>query len=137
MINAKMFVFVGISALPDGEKTVDLRTITNNIVFQPDLIASDMPFFGKKFDVGEGGFGNAYGKADYSGTNELNFKGKPEEFIVEKKKKSYQIRALVKADGDTYRISLSVRFGGSATLLIMSNSWSKITYQGELFVPKN
>ena len=85
------------------------------------MIESEMPFFGK-----------AYSGIGYGGDTGVKFKGKPEEFTVVKKAKNYQIDAVVKGTADNFRISLSVGFEGSATLSIISNNRSTISYQGEI-----
>ena len=125
MINAKEFVFIGRTAIPTGFKTMDLTTNTNYVKFHPDLIESYMPFFGK-----------AYSGIGYGGDNGLKFEGKPEEYTFEKGKKDYQINAKVKGTNDLYKLSLSVSFEGSATLSIISNSRSPISYNGEISAPE-
>jgi hypothetical protein len=89
--------------------------------FSPDLIECDMPYYGR-----------AYSGAGYGGDAGLIFKGKPEKFTVVKDKKYYQINAEVKSNNDTYKISLSVGFEGSASLTVISNSRSTISYNGDI-----
>jgi len=125
MINAKEFVFIGRTAIPTGFKTMDLTTNTNYVKFHPDLIESYMPFFGK-----------AYSGIGYGGDNGLKFEGKPEEYTFEKGKKDYKINAKVKGTNDTFKLSLSVSSKGSATLSIISNNRSPISYNGEISAPE-
>lgn len=125
LVNSKMFVFVGKIAFPQGFRTMDLTTNPNYVQFHPDMIKSDMPFFGRAFS------GVGYGDVGYGDVG-LKFEGIPQEFTIEKGKKSYQIKAVVRGDKDTYRLSLSVFFEGSATLSISSNNRSTISYHGEL-----
>jgi hypothetical protein len=122
LVDSKEFVFVGRTALPQGFRTMDLTTNPNYVQFQPDMIKSEMPFFGRAFSgVGYGGDGG------------LKFEGTPKEFTIEKGKKSYQIKAVVRGEKDTYRLLLSVFFEGSATLSISSNNRSTISYNGDIF----
>ena len=121
MVNDTVFVFVGKTALPTGMSSVNLSSNPNYMKFQPEMIESEMPFFGK-----------AYSGIGYGGDTGVKFKGKPEEFTVVKKAKNYQIDAVVKGTADNFRISLSVGFEGSATLSIISNNRSTISYQGEI-----
>jgi hypothetical protein len=121
LVNSKEFVFVARNASPQGFRTIDLTTNPNYVQFQPDKIKSEMPFFGI-----------AYSGARYGGDGGLNFEESPQEFTVEKGKKAYQIKAVVKGDTDVYRLFLSVSFGGSATLSISSNNRSTISYNGEI-----
>lgn len=121
LVNSKMFVFIGKTAFPQGFRTMDLTTNPNYVQFQPDMIKSEMPFFGRAFS----GVG-------YGGDVGLKFEGIPQEFTIEKGKKAYQIKAVVRGDKDTYRLLLSVFFEGSATLSISSNNRSTISYNGEI-----
>jgi hypothetical protein len=121
LINSKQFVFTARNASPQGHKMIDLTTNPNYIEFLPDFIKSQMPFFGRAFSGV--GYGSDAG---------LNFEGKPEEFTIEKKEKYYQIKAIVKGNNDSYRLSLSVYFEGGATLYINSNNRSSISYSGTI-----
>jgi len=125
MVNAKEFVFVARTALPSGMKSVNLTTNTNYVKFQPDLIDSYMPYFGK-----------AYSGIGYGGDTGLKFKDKPEVFDVVKKKKAYQIDVTVKTSNDLFRLSLSVGFEGSTSMSVVSNNRSTISYQGEISAPE-
>lgn len=125
MMNAKAFDFVGRTAMPTGYKTVNLTTTTNYVKFQPELIDSYMPFYGRAFS----GVG-------YGGDEGMKFTGKPEEFSITKGKKNYQVNATVKGEKDTFRLSMSVSFEGSASLTITSNNRSVISYSGEIKAPE-
>jgi hypothetical protein len=121
LVHSKEFVFVGRTALPLGFRSIDLTTNTNYVLFQSDSIKSEMPFFGRGYSA------IAYGR-----DAGLKFEGKAEGFTIEKKKKAYEIKATVKGDSDTYRLLLSVFFEGSATLTIISNNRSTISYNGDV-----
>jgi len=125
MVNAKEFVFVGRTALPTGYKSVNLTTNTNYMKFSPDTIDSYMPYYGK-----------AYGNVAYGGDTGLKFKGKADEYTITKGKKNYQVNAVVKTDRDSFRISLSVSFEGTASLMINSNNRSPISYNGDISAPE-
>jgi hypothetical protein len=126
LVNSKTFVFNARMALPTGYKSVNLTTGGYNAKFSPELIDSYLPFYGK-----------AYSGVGYGGDAGMKFSGKPEEFTLAKGKKNYIINAKVKGEKDTYRISLSVGFEGSATLSITSNNRSFISYNGEIAAPEN
>jgi hypothetical protein len=121
MVYDTAFVFVGRTALPTGMKSVNLSSNPNYMKFQPEMIESEMPYFGK-----------GYSGIGYGGDTGLKFKGKPEKFTIKKKKNNYQIDTNVKAESDNFRISLSVTFEGNASLSIISNNRSTISYQGEI-----
>jgi hypothetical protein len=124
MVNAREFVFIGRTALPQGFRSMDLTTNPNFVKFHPDLIESNMPFYG-----------NAYSGIGYGGDSGLRFTGKPENFTVAKDKKNYQVDATVRGENDNFRLILSISFEGSATLSIISNNRSTISYNGEISAP--
>lgn len=121
MMNAKIFKFVARTAVPSGMRSVNLTTTENYVTFKPDQIDSYMPFYGR-----------AYTTIGYGGEGGIKFKGKPEEFTIDRKKKNFLVNALVKGESDKYRLSLIVGPQGSATLSIISNNRSTISYQGEI-----
>jgi hypothetical protein len=125
MVNAKEFVFVARTANPMGTRAIDLTTNTNYVKFQPELIDSYMPYYGK-----------AYSGVGYGGDTGLKFTGKPEGFTVVKNKKNYQIDVSVKGETDIFRISLQVFFEGNASMSITSNNRSTISYTGEISAPE-
>ncbi|MFA9187628.1 DUF4251 domain-containing protein [Flavobacterium sp. FBOR7N2.3] len=122
LINAKEFQFVARNLNSQTFQMIDLSIIPNFIQFKPDFIKSEMPFFGRGFS------GLGYGGSDTG----LKFEGKPEKFIVKKKKKGYQIDVEVKGQQDFFNITLSVLFEGSSTLTIISNNRESISYFGEI-----
>ncbi len=126
LLNSKEFVFVGTDAYPTGYRTVSLTSRPNFVKFHPDLIDSDMPYFGR-----------ANSSVAYASTSDagLKFKGKPDDYTIEKKKKNYQLSAAVKEAGDYYKITLVVQFSGSSTLTIISGNRSPISYNGYVGKP--
>jgi hypothetical protein len=121
LINAKEFTFIAKNSSSQGFGYVDLISNPNFMEFRPDFIKSEMPFFG-----------TAYSGVGY-GDRGLHFEGKPQEFTVEKRKKRYEIKTVVKGDTDVFTLFLSVFFEGSTTLTISSNNRSTITYNGGIF----
>src|SRR5690606_23006200 len=90
-----------------------------SVTFSPEMVVSNLPFFGR-----------AYRGMKMGRDKGMRFKGKPENFQIEKAKE-FQLSTVVN-DGDAYKISLSVANSGNATLTISSNSRGTITYQGEV-----
>jgi len=121
LIDAKTFEFRATRAIPTGYRSVDLTTNPNFVKFAPELISSDMPYYGRAYSVA------------YGGDAGLKFEGKPEVYTVEKKKKNYEIEAKVKSNNDYFTINLSVSFEGSSSMSISSNNRSSISYNGEIF----
>lgn len=121
LVDAKSFVFVARTAMPQGFNTINLTSNPNHVQFEPSMIKSEMPFFGRAFT------GIGYGR-----DAGLHFKGSPQEFNVIKGKKAYQINVTVKGDTDFYRLLLTVFFEGNATLSVNSNNRSSISYAGEI-----
>ena len=125
MVNAREFVFIGRTALPQGYRSVNLASNPNFVKYHPDLIEGDMPYFGK-----------AYSGVGYGGEGGLKFDGVPEDYTVEKRKKNFLIKAVVKGENDVYDISLTVGFEGGSTLSITSNNRSQISYIGDISAPE-
>lgn len=126
LMNAREYVFTGENAYPTGYRTVNLTGRQNQVKFHPEMIESDMPYFGK-----------ANSNVAYAGSSGggLKFTGKPEEYTFEKKKKNYQVGMVVREPGDSYRITLVVQFSGDASLTIISNNRSPISYNGYISGP--
>jgi len=126
LLNSKEYVFIGLDAYPTGYRTVNLASRQNFVKFHPELIESDMPYFGR-----------ANSSAAYASTSDggLKFKGKPEEYKFDARTKNYQISTVVRESGEVYNITLIVQFSGSATLTIICNSRSPISYNGYISAP--
>jgi hypothetical protein len=120
LVSSKEFVFVGTFAYPLGYKSVNLASIQNFMRFYPDSIDSDMPFFGRAYNV------------EYGGGSGLKFAGKAEDYTMKMTKKNCEIKVTVKGERDVFNIFLSVSFSGSASLSINSNNRSSISYSGDI-----
>lgn len=123
LVNSKTFVFIGSMAYPQGGRSVNLATRPNFVKFSPELIDSDMPFFGR-----------AYSGAGYGGSSDggLTFKGAPDEFSVKKTKKGFEIQSKVKTGNENFNLSLSVGTTGNASLTISSAGRSPMSYSGDI-----
>jgi hypothetical protein len=125
MVNAKEFTFIGRIANPSGMRSVNLTTNPNFMKFSPDMIESEMPYFG-----------TSHTSVGYGGDAGLKFKAKPEEFTIEKGKKKYEGKVVVKGNNDKYKIYLTIGFDGNTTLSVSSNNRSSISYTGEISRPE-
>ena len=121
LVDSKEFVFVGKFAIPSGMKSVNLASNPNFMKFQPEMVESEMPFFGQ-----------AHSSMGYGGDAGLKFKGKPEEFTVTKGKKNIEVKVVVKGDTDKYQIYMSISYSGSTSLSVTSNNKSPISYNGDI-----
>ncbi|WP_326936391.1 DUF4251 domain-containing protein [Flavobacterium sp. PL11] len=121
LVESQEFKFVAQKAFPQGYNAIDLTTNYNFIEFSPNLIKSEMPFFGRGYS------GIAYG-----GDQGLSFKGKPITYIIKKGNKKNELNANVRGDRDVFKIYLSILLNGSATLTIYSNNRSSISYFGTI-----
>ncbi|WP_168796692.1 DUF4251 domain-containing protein [Cognatitamlana onchidii] len=121
LLATKTFTFVGRTAIAAGGRTVDLTSNENFIKFSPEMVESEMPFFGQATGAGH------YGSNDAG----LYFKGKPENYSVNEKKTT-RITMEVKDDSDSYRLNLSVSSEGGCTVTITSNRKSVMTYYGRI-----
>jgi len=125
MVNAREFIFNASRAIPQGYRSMDLTTNRGLVEFHADTIKGDLPYFGR-----------ATGAVAYGGDGGIKFEGKPDEYTVTPDKKGYQVNAVVKGSNDTYRLSLSVGTEGSASLTVISNNRSTISYSGEIYAPE-
>lgn len=120
MVKATRFVFAAQTAYPQGGTSVDLSMDNYFVEYSPDLIVSDLPYYGK-----------AYGGVAYGGGG-IRFTAKPGEYTTEQTKKGYIIKTEVRETRDTYTLTLTVGAEGSASLAIYSNNRSNITFTGDL-----
>jgi hypothetical protein len=125
MLNSKTFVFVARTAFSSGGKSTSITSGASTIKFTPDLIKSDLPFFGTT--TRPTGYGTDSG---------MKFEGKPEEYTMEKKKNGYEIRLVVKTTEDSFRITLNAGSDGYASLSLFSNNRSSMNYSGEIVKPE-
>lgn len=122
LLETKQFQFVGYRAFPLGYRSIDLTTNPNYITFSPELIKSEMPFFGR-----------ATGSLPYGGGDGgLHFEGVPDFFTLEKIKKGHELKTTVKGKNDTYKIQLTIFNDGGGSLVITSNNRASISYSGTI-----
>lgn len=120
LINSQNFVFYARFVEPPASRNINVEGENYTVTYTPDLVESYLPYFGRAYSIG------------YGGDAGLKFKGKPESYTVEKKKKYYLISTTVKGDSDTFRLALSVYFEGSASLIVTSNNRITISYTGRI-----
>lgn len=125
LISSKNFVFEAQKVIPQGGRLLNLDYNTYFLKFNETKTTCDLPFFGRGFNVPYGG-----------GDGGIKFEGVPENIQIEKKKKSYNIKAFVKGKEDVYNLFFTIFFDGGATLSVNSNSRSSISYDGEIEAPK-
>lgn len=123
-INSKSFVFEAQKVNPQGGRVIILDYNTYFLKFNTEKTTSDLPFFGRAFNVAYGGDGG------------IKFEGVPENIKIEKKKKSYLLKATVKGKDDVYSLTFSIFLNGGATLFVNSNNKASISYDGEIKAPK-
>ena len=119
LVDSKIFMFRATRALPTGYKSVDLTANPGRVKFSPELIVSEMPYFGKVYTVS-------------FGDGSLNFFGQPDVFTVGRKSNNYAIEAKVKGEDDSYTINLKVSFEGNSSMTISSGHRALISYNGEV-----
>ncbi len=124
LIDSKNFVFEAQKLSPRGGRIIILDYNTYFLDFTQEKVTCDLPFFGRGYNIAYGGEGG------------MKFEGAPENIIIEKKKKSYNLKTIVKGKKDVYNLIFSIFFNGSTTLSINSNNLSSITYYGEISAPK-
>jgi hypothetical protein len=120
LLESKNFIFKAKTASPMGGKSINL-TSNYFVQFEPNLIDSHLPFFGRATSA-------PYGVGD-SG---LTFKGEPQQFITKKGEKNYIVNAVVKENNETYNLMLTVGFRGSALLIVNTNNRSTMSFNGDI-----
>ncbi|WP_163408232.1 DUF4251 domain-containing protein [Flavobacterium ajazii] len=125
LIDSKNFVFEAQKAMPQGGRLLNLDYNTYFLKFNEAKTTCDLPFFGRAFNVPYGG-----------GDGGIKFEGVPENIQIEKKKKSYDVKATVKGKDDVYDLFFSVYIDGGASLSVNSNNRAFISYDGEIHAPK-
>lgn len=124
LINSKKFDFEAQKVTPQGGRMIILDYNTYFLKFDTEKTTGDLPFFGRAYNVAYGGDGG------------IKFEGVPENIKIEKKKKSYIVKATVKGKNDVYDLMFTVFSDGGGTLSINSNNRASISYDGEIKSPK-
>lgn len=124
LIQSKSFVFEAQKVMPQSGRMLILDYNTYFVKFTADNVVGDVPYFGRAFNVPYGSGGG------------IKFEGKPENVKIEKKKKSYIVKATVKGKDDTYDLMFTVFYDGAATLSINSNNRASISYDGNITAPE-
>jgi hypothetical protein len=122
LMNSKIFLFVGNTAYSEGGKSVAISSGPNTVSFSPDLIKSNLPFFGTAKTASAG----------YGGQSGYTFEGKPDEYTVDSTKKGYTVKAVVKSGNDNFTMNLTISPEGGANLSVYSINRSSMRYNGEI-----
>ncbi|WP_430815004.1 DUF4251 domain-containing protein [Carboxylicivirga sp. RSCT41] len=123
LVDSKAFIFVPDRAFPQGGRSIDLTTNYGFIKVMNTETEGDMPFFGRGFSVPYGGDGGI--KFDKTAIKDEKLE------INEKKMRiSYSFEAA--GENDTFRISMDISYSGSASVTVISNNRSSISYNGEI-----
>lgn len=120
LMESRNFEFVANTMFPLGQPPKDLVGSGYSVSFSPEMIISNMPFYGR-----------AYGAASFKNKG-MRFKGVPEVFTVENKANSFEVKLKVADGTESYTLSLNVDDGGRASLTIGNNHHGTISYQGEV-----
>ena len=126
LMNSKTFLFEGNTAYPQGGKPVTITSGPNTVSFSPDMIKSNLPFFGKATSA----------STIYGGQGGYMFEGKPDEFTLESTKKGWELKAVVKTGTDTFTMNLTASPDGNANLNVYSINRSSMRYNGEIRKPE-
>lgn len=121
LLNSQSFEFIANTAIPLSGPTKNLVGSNYSITFSPEMVISNMPFYGR-----------AYSGMTMGRDKGMRFKGVPENFTLINSKNGYEVTTSVKGENDTYVISITTGNSGFATLSISSNDRGTISYQGEI-----
>lgn len=125
LIDSKNFLFEAQKVMPQGGRFIILDYNTYFLKFNTEKTTCDLPFFGRAYNISYGGDGG------------IKFEGTPEKIQIEKTKRNYIIRAIVKGKNDVYDLMFTVFFNGGASLSITSNNRAFISYDGIIIAPKS
>jgi hypothetical protein len=115
------FVFRARRAHPTGAPTVDLTGRHSTIEFENGRAEARLPFFGRARNIRYGQRGG------------INFRGEMDNLRLEKNEDRMRIRySFTVRDFDTYRVNMDIAHNGSASVTVISNNRSQISYQGEI-----
>lgn len=135
IVNSQQFTIKALSAQPAEEANSILRSmypnVNNNVVqltgavyysvkISPDKLDVHLPYFGRSYSPVSGTGGDAGYK----------FTSTHYEYTVEEKKGVYSIMLKPLDHKDINKIYITVFGNGSATIRVISNSRSAISYQG-------
>jgi hypothetical protein len=121
LVDSREYAFVAQTVLPLSLPPVNLNPDTGGVIFGPEMVTSNLPFFGV-----------AYSGADLNNDQGMAFSGAPENYEIKKRKKNYEIKMDVKTDNDSYGLSLSIGLDGNTLLTISSTHRSDVSYSGIL-----
>jgi hypothetical protein len=124
LVQSRKFQFEATKAFPQGTgmRPVDLISNPNYTKLNDSIASAYMPFFGRAYVSGYGQDGG------------IEYNGKMDEvkISINEKKSSIRIEYRIKGEKDTYRVSIDAIYGGSATMNVISNNRSSISYDGEV-----
>ena len=121
LIEAKNFRFIARSANPMGWSSISL-TSEYDLLINGDSVKVDLPYYGRAY------------RADYMAT-EGGIKLKntvAEDFVIDQKKKQYQVNFKARSNDDLYQFRLSVSSSGYGTLSVTCNNRQSISFNGIL-----
>ncbi len=121
LVEDAQFIYVPSRAFPQGYQSVDLTTNYGFIKIKDDQAESDMPFFGRGF------------QANYGGDGGIKFSGEMinKKIELNEKKRMISFSFEVK-DKDHFTINMEIGYSGSASVSVISNNRSHISYQGDI-----
>lgn len=125
LINSGVFQFIGSTAITQRGKSITITSGANSVSFSPDLVKSDLPFFGEAKTASAG----------FAGAGGYKFEGKPDEYKFESAKKVNKLKAVVKTGNESYTLNLTINNDGSANLSVFSINRSSMRYNGRIVKP--
>jgi len=121
LIDGGNYRFTVRTASPAGGRTIQISSEYTLDASEGEFEAQ-LPYFGRAYS------------ASYGGDGGIEFKGKPQDFQLEKneKKNTISIRFRISSEGDQYDITLELGSSGYGTLLVASQKRQNISYYGQV-----
>lgn len=126
LLHSKNFEFSANSMFPMGQAPKNIVGSGYSVTFSPEKIISYLPFYGR-----------AYSGMAMNLKNGMQFSGVPEIFTVVKTDNHFEVTTRVKSNTEIYKLFLTVNDSGAATLIITTNRFGTIKYNGEVLAISN
>ncbi|WP_439184711.1 DUF4251 domain-containing protein [Carboxylicivirga taeanensis] len=123
LVNSKQFIFVPDRAFPQGGRSIDLTTNYGFVKVEGTETTGDLPYFGRAYSV------------PYGGGSGIKFETtsiKNEQIEINEKKMRISYSFEARSKEDTYSLKLDIGYNGNASLSVMSNNRSHISYNGQV-----
>jgi hypothetical protein len=113
------FTFEARRAYPRSGRTVDLTTNRGFIIISEETAEARLPFFGRAYNI------------PYGGNGGIRFSNEIENVEISKDPDKMRIRYSFEVrDRENFNVTMDIGYNGNASVNVISNNRSNISYQG-------